>query len=421
MKHLKRFNEKKELGTSIKVLDNIIDNDGKLANSKGHIINVRRGGKLVEIIIDKDWDYDTDRLKRNKEHEYIGGIDKNGFLVGFDFNEEHQLRNFDGRVVTDELGNPWVRNKDWRDETDTTPSIPEYSHISDTESSGWVNVKIDMEVIKKIKRFSKPLSNKGGLTGLREKLNKLNNPLGIRGSDNSNTTQVIQQKISSIMLLKYLHEMKDHFNATSAGFLFESFIGGLINGTVPDDNKKADVIGENGVDTYQIKFVDYGADKGNIKLVSKDKIDHRTLQEDQLCDYYIVALKQAYKVYVYVLNSSLPNTHPKSLGRYMIKSGISMSLLKSSNVVSILDLSDVENKIKSIGEDLSESLNDIWTNLSKIEYNIETITTGVDKNKNLISEEDFDGVFEDSNERLKVVSTSLKRLNGSFKENENKN
>ena len=412
MKHLKRFNEKKELGTSIKVLDKIIGNDGRLVKKKGHIVNIRRGGNLIEIIIDKDWNYNTDKLRRNREHEYIGGIDKNGFLVGFDFNGNHQLRNFDGEVVTDELGNPWVRNKDWKDETDPTPSIPEYSNIIDTEASGWVNVKIDMEVIKKIKRFSKPLSNRTGLTGLREKLNKLNNPLGIRGYNNSNATQVIQQKISAIMLLKYLQEMKDHFNATSAGFLFESFIGGLLNGTVPDDNKKADVIGENGLDTYQIKFVDYGADKGNIKLVSQNGIDHRTLEEDQLCDYYIIALKQAYKVYIYVLNSSLPNTSAKSLGRYMITSGISMSKLKQSNEVSILDLSDVENKISSIGENLGESLNKIWTNLSEIEYNIETITTGVDKNQTLVSEEHFDGIFEDSNLRLTEVSNQLETLKG---------
>ena len=206
--------------------------------------------------------------------------------------------------------------------------------------------------------------------------------------------------------------MKDHFNATSAGFLFESFIGGLLNGTVPDDNKKADVIGENGLDTYQIKFVDYGADKGNIKLVSQNGIDHRTLEEDQLCDYYIIALKQAYKVYIYVLNSSLPNTSAKSLGRYMITSGISMSKLKQSNEVSILDLSDVENKISSIGENLGESLNKIWTNLSEIEYNIETITTGVDKNQTLVSEDHFDGIFEDSNLRLTEVSNQLETLKG---------
>jgi hypothetical protein len=89
-----------------------------------------------------------------------------------------------------------------------------------------------------------------------------------------------------------------------------------------------------------------------------------------------------------------------------------MSKLKQSNEVSILDLSDVENKISSIGENLGESLNKIWTNLSEIEYNIETITTGVDKNQTLVSEEHFDGIFEDSNLRLTEVSNQLETLKG---------
>lgn len=426
MKYLKRYNEARELITGLKVLDNIIDNDGKLANRKGYIINVKRG-KLTEIIVDDEWSYDTDESERNIEHEYIGGIDKNGFLVGFNF-DDNQLLNFDGEIVRDELGDPWKRNKDPKSDDDThIASRPEYNDLISTEGTGWVNVKIDMEVIKKVKRFSISLAKGGGLSSFKERLEKLNNPLDIKANDDDGITQVIQQKISSIMLLKYLQEMKDSFNPTSAGFLFESFIGGLIGGTVPDDNKKADVIGDNGFDTYQIKFVDWGADKGNIKLDNtridagvdakgkpkKEGIDHRLLPKDTLCDYYIIGLKQPTKVYIYILDSSLPDTDVNSLGKYLVKSGISISKIKLGKPF-ILDIANLNNKLESISKDLRESLNDIWENLSGIEYNIETITTGVDKDHTVLKDDSIDGLFEDSTSRLIAVNDSLEKLRGSM-------
>jgi hypothetical protein len=56
-----------------------------------------------------------------------------------------------------------------------------------------------------------------------------------------------------IMLLHYLNEIKDFFNPSAAGFLFESFIAGLIpKSFVADDNGIADIVAEGR--KYQIKL-----------------------------------------------------------------------------------------------------------------------------------------------------------------------
>lgn len=77
---------------------------------------------------------------------------------------------------------------------------------------------------------------------------------------------------------KYLEEIKEKFNATSGGFLFESFITGLLNGKVPDYNSKVDIVGHDGKTTYQVKLVDWMSDNGNIRLFRDPKtkytLDH---------------------------------------------------------------------------------------------------------------------------------------------------
>lgn len=450
LKKYKIFEEARVLGTSQRVLPTVIKNDGSVANGVvGHVINVPwstetkrvpNQGEVStgykEIIVDSKWKYEN-TPEQNADHEYIGGVDSNGYLVGFNW-DNNTLLNFQNQPVSKPGGGNWVRTKNVRDTQQADiPSVPEHPELSPNEGTGWVNVKIDREVINKVKRYSNNLTRKTGVTGLKERLKKLKNPTDIRGygaySDGgSNFTETIQQKISSLMLLKYLQEIKDQFNPTTSGFLFESFIGGLINGTVPDDNSKCDVIGEDGSTLYQIKFNNWMGDKGTITLI-RTNVTHiaelnnarqRNFRDNPadryknpFCDYYVMALKQHAKVYIYVLNTRLPDTNINSLGYYLSNSGVSLSKLRSSSIGYELDLSDIDDKIDDISADLKDSLGKIWTNLSEIEYNIESITTGFDKNNSPIEEDDYDNLFVDSKNRLNAVNVEIDRLEGVMKGN----
>jgi len=437
MKHIKKYGifEKRTLGTREKYLTKVIDEDGVLHNRKGFIINVKRNSKLVELIVDSDWSYEIDNLNKDKEtspnraHEYIAGIDINGYIIGFNFDERtDELKNSKGEVVINRLENaPWRRNSNIED---YKFNAPEYSDLVDNLPTGWVNVKIDKEVLKKVERFSNRLSRQKGVIGLKDKLGKLKNPLNIRGFEDENFTGQIQQKISSLLLLKYLEEIKEKFNATSGGFLFESFIAGLLNGKVPDDNSKVDIVGHDGKTTYQVKLVDWMSDNGNIRLFrdpkTKDPLDHiatwqnRNTKEIKVkklfCDNYIIGLKQNNRIFIYILNID-------KLGEFLIGSGISLSKLRNykedksgRNAICFeLVLSDIENKIEKISYDLKSSLNTIWTNLSDIEYNVETITTGQDIKGQNINFDQYEIIFNDSKAKLDQVDKEMDKLKNVMK------
>jgi hypothetical protein len=449
MKHIKKYKifEAKTLGTREKYLNHLIDENGNLHKRKGFIINVRRksdllNSGLIEIIVDSEWDYaKSDEV--NKPHEYIAGIDINGYIIGHNFNDKGELLNSKGEVVTDKNGNVWFRNTNIKD-YEKGGHLPEYSRLLDKLPSGWVNVKIDKEVVNKVERFSRRLVvNEVGTQALRTKLNKLKNPLYI-GSKTDFANQV-QQRISSLLILKYLEEIKEKFNATTGGFLFESFIAGLLNGKVPDDNSKVDVVGHDGTTTYQVKLVDWMSDSGNIRLFSTPKttkkevkeavkqkeekekrvegINHldvwanrNNTNEQFFCDYYIIGLKQNNKIFIHIINKD-------DLGGYLIKSGISLAELRKKSAIKMsgpsascyeLNLGDLEQKAKKISDNLSSSLNNIWTNLSGIEYNIETITTGQNLEGNTIDWNEVSSIFDDCNKRLDIVAESLDSLKGSM-------
>lgn len=443
MKHIKKYEifEKRTLGTREKYLNALIDEDGFLHKRKGYIINVQRkhsieGQKsnIIELIVDSQWSYEIDKSNKDKEtspnriHEYIGGIDINGYIIGFNFDEKtDELKNSKGEVVYDESGKPWRRNSNIEDYKFNSP---EYSNLVDNIPTGWVNVKIDKEVVKKVERFSSRLARDTGTIGLKVKLGKLKNPLSIRGFENEDFTGQVQQKISSLLLLKYLEEIKEKFNATSGGFLFESFIAGLLNGKVPDDNSKVDIVGHDGKTTYQVKLVDWMSDNGNIRLFRDPKtkypLDHvvtwqnrnkKEIKDKKLfCDFYIVGLKQNNRIFIYILNTD-------KIGEFLISSGISLSKLRNykenkegKNAICFeLDLADLENKIEKLGDKLKSALNSIWTNLSDIEYNVESITTGQDKSGKTIEWTGYDMIFQDSKNKLDKVKTGLDNLNTAMK------
>jgi hypothetical protein len=450
MKHIKKYEifETRTLGTREKYLNALIDEKGILHKRKGFIINVKRKGNLVELIVDSEWSYEVDDVNKDKEispnriHEYIAGIDINGYIIGFNFDEKtDQLKNSKGEVVYKEPGMPWKRNSNIED---YKFNYPEYSELVDDLATGWVNVKIDREVVKKVERFSNRLSNSTNVDALREKLNKLKNPLNKVLFKDDDFTGQVQQKISSLLILKYLEEIKEKFNATSGGFLFESFIAGLLGGNVPDDNSKVDIVSKDGKINFQVKLVDWMSDSGNIRLftpntveveedgvLKKKRISKNHLltwqnrrekeirNQNLFCDFYIIGLKQNNKIYIFILHGAT------TLGKYLINSGISLSKLREEvakgnskgkeGVYFELNLADLENKIEKVADNLKSSLNTIWTNLSDIEYNVESITTGQDKKGQTIEWTGYEEIFEDCKTKLVQVNEELTNLKGVMK------
>ena len=444
-KHTEFFLEKKGIGTAKDNLEVLIRKDGSiLKDSKrstpiGYITGVNRGG-FKWIIVDYNWEQNKEDIGEDQsEHEYIAGIDSNGFIVSGEENWKDNKLTYNGKVILDTDGNPWSRTKN--PALESIPSSPEYTDLIEYEPIGWVNVKIDDDLIKRVKRFSTPLSRRDGVTGLRNKLRKLSNPNLIRGYKGDDFTKTVQQKISAITLLKYLQELKDKFNPTSSGFLFESFIGGLLDGEVPDDNRKADITHKG--DTYQLKFNKWLPDRATIPLVRyykgpkgdfskkqergyksshieafNDKNFNPTLghrPNDLFCDYYIIALKQTTKIYIFILNK-MDDGNKYSIKQYLTPSGLSIRKLRDDkSKANVLDLKDIDSNLEKIGKDLKESLGSIWNNLSEIEYNVETITTGVDKNKKVVDVYEYESLYKDSKERLKIVESDLDNLSRGMK------
>tara|TARA_R110001592_G_C13016929_1_gene737206 strand:+ start:84 stop:1076 length:993 start_codon:yes stop_codon:yes gene_type:complete len=115
----------------------------------------------------------------------------------------------------------------------------------------------------------------------------------------SNTTKT-QEGFAAIMLLQYLRDIKNNFNATSAGFLFEDFIAGILDGSKPSGNPAVDVYDNSG-EGYQIKL--YNDNTSSIKLSSQYDIS----QKEQNVKYFIVGIKTGDNINTYIMDINTYN------------------------------------------------------------------------------------------------------------------
>lgn len=393
---IKKFDDFINEDVKIPVLDVLIDDNGNLYNGKIEGFPLRKGN-IVQKKISKGTGEFNDRgvEKRSNRNTLVGiigadaesypaGIDKNGTLVAV--NEDEQ-----GFVVK-KLGDDYVRipipNKvvnlyrselngltHWKKDVD-------YSFLVPILPTGWVNVKIDMEVLKKVRRYAKSLGtqNNNGYTSFISKLEDIQriSSRDLRYSKKSGEVlassfnkkrETIQKEMSVIILLHYINEIKDFFTPGSSGFLFESFLAGFIpNSKVVEDNGVADVTAD-GV-SYQMKL--YGYLSSTIPVTLNDDID-----------YYIVGIKHPQKIDIYIIKRD-------TVPAIQISSGFSMSRMTSNaNIKKFsFELLNIEERIASIAKGLKKSLDFLYTQLSEFQYNIETIVTGVDENGDLVVEND---------------------------------
>lgn len=421
---IKKFDDFINEDVKIPVLDILIDYNGNLYNGKIEKYPLRKGN-IVQKKVSAGTGIFNDKgvEKRSNKNtlvdiigvdaqSYPAGIDKNGVLVAVNKDE-------DG-YVTKKLGDDYVRipipNQVvnlyrselngltyWKTDVD-------YSFLVPILPTGWVNVKIDMEVLKKVRRYAKSLGSEtnnvhNSFISKLEDIQRISNR-DLRFSKKSGEVlassfnkkrETIQKEMSVIILLHHINEIKDFFTPGSSGFLFESFLAGFIpNSKVVEDNGVADVTA-NGV-SYQMKL--YGYLSSTIPVTVNDAID-----------YYIVGIKHPQKIDIYVIDRD-------TVPAVQISSGFSMSRMTSNTNIRkfSFELLNIEQRIASIARGLKESLDFLYAQLSEFQYNIETIITGVDENGDLVSDnDDFDKYKSRAIYNVENMSRELDKLVKSVK------
>jgi hypothetical protein len=418
---ISKFSEYLTEVVRLPVLDVVIDDDGNVYNGEF-------GYSLVKGYIEQEKKSPAPgESKRNMlvgvlgtdGKKYPAGIDKNGVLVAPNVdNEGYVLNNRNNRIRIPLRVANLVKQEYWR--VNKIVGVGRgrrmediyYSALIPILSTGWVNTKIDMEIIKKVRRFASGLgTNNQGHLSFMSKLSDLQR-VGREIKFRQRNRKALQRDMSSIMLLHYLNEIKDFFTPSSSGFLFESFIGGFIpNAKVKEDNSKVDIIANNF--TYQIKL--YSSLQEYLPIAKLD--------DNSLLDYYIICLKYPQKITIFLLNS-VDKDSLSYIDDFRSSGGTGNSLSvkelqKTENSgedwVFELELINIDQKIEGIAKGLRETLDKLYKELSQFQYNIETIVSGVDEKGNIIEEEDFEKTVDNSKKNCNVMLNELDSLVGIMK------
>jgi hypothetical protein len=376
----------------IRTLDMVIDENGNLYDGQ-------EGYPLTKGNIQMN----TKSIIGTDGKNYIAGIERTGKLFSF--------------LPIDNMGNILLDGKkvkvpiDLRTDRLYWNNKENYYNLLPITPTGWVNVKIDMEVIKKIKRFSKNFSNRIGIEGLKDRLKLLTKDTKYRPT---RSTKSIQMELSAIMMLHHLNELKTHFDPSSAGFLFESYVAGLIPGSfVREDNSSIDLEDKTGK-TYQIKLLD-----------SVSGLPIRKDESGEYLDYYIISFKYADKISIFILDGK-DSEKPEYVENFKSKpyrregklidsnnfSDANFRKYNQSNCNFVYDLSliNIQDKIDNIARGLKETLDKLYKNLSEFQYNVETILTGVDQKGNILEPDEFSKLESSSERNVIIMKDELRSL-----------
>ena len=304
----------------------------------------------------------------------------------------------------------------------------DYYSIIPIMPTGWINVKVDMEIVKRVKRYAKTLgTNNRGHESFLSKLNEFER-LSTQNRSQQYISRLkrntIQKEMSAILLLHYINEIKDFFNPSQGGFLFESFIAGLIpDSRVKEDNSPVDI--RTSTERYQLKFVD---SKAGYVDVTKDVDPGRSAW----LEHYMIALKYVDRIDMYIVDGRVleqryndgtigdlitPGGRPDpTTGK--VKSGPKFSMSKVMAVTDTtlvkkftIELTDIDGRIKNLGESLKLSLKELYDELSKFQFNVETIITGVNEKGQIIRDQlEFDVYHLSAEKNISNLANHLKRL-----------
>ena len=410
------------------VLDFVIGFDGTAYNGEN-------GNKLIKGYIDRDnrLIYADEPLLVNVENSNLcaAGVFNSGhlksFIYGTGSNSNYLLVDENPIIMPENIVNELKANGVILQTSNIRYWNKNYNYLClvPLTGTGWVNTKVDMEVIRKTKRFSANLGLNGDTRSIDNFVNKMNDLQRI--SDDIDVVgqgrESIQKKMSCIMILHYLKEIKNFFTPGSAGSLFESYIAGLIpNSHVKNDDGSTDI--ESDGNNYQIKLYD-----PTNPYIPISKVDGSDIS------YYIIGLKYPDRVDIYQLDGNGLGNNSAYIKKFLKKEGksrsaflekktinekndfISISLLTkqkyNSSVNSwTLNLLDIDKRISKISIGMNNTLENLYNELSKFQYNIETITTGIDKDGKLLETIKFAKLVEDTQAGLTAMGGHLNDLVG---------
>jgi hypothetical protein len=416
-----KFNNFINENVQINVLDVVIDKDGNVYNGisnplvKGNVIikpvklpGEEKSNKNVGII-------------GNDKNNYIAGIDKNGNLVApYDNISSDGYLMVDGEYIEipdSTLSILKIKNNKWKFGTD-------YSKLLSPDSTGWVNFKVDMEIFKRVKRYSSGIgSYKRGHKSFISKLQDLHSINFIK--HRRRNIKSVQKEMSIIMLLHYIEEIKSFFTPSAAGFLFESFIGGLLpNAKIVSDNGVADIVSDG--KEYQVKTLE-AHNSPSVELIMK-----QTETGLKYLDYYVICFKHPGRIEIYVLEGDrnsdtycgditddrgvkVDDKSPKLTKNKITKPCTYVGITKSPIRPYIIDLLDIDNNIDRISKGLKGTLNNLFEELSKFQYNVETIIAGVNRDGKIIDGDEFVVYSNDARGNANEMRKELDNLIAHYK------
>ena len=184
-----------------------------------------------------------------------------------------------------------------------------------------------------------------------------------------------------------------------------------------DDNSPVDLRAGN--DRYQVKFLDFKADYCEI---TKDydplnPVAGRVGRVEYL-EHYIICQKFVDRIDIYVIDGSelRDNLNDiKSPGGAKGEQFKIKSIVSNPNRAGIkkfeIGISKIEERISNLGISIKDDLNKLYTELSKFQYNLETVITGIDeKGKPVRSQEEF-GVYQiKAEENIKQLGICFKEV-----------
>ena len=131
-------------------------------------------------------------------------------------------------------------------------------------------------------------------------------------------------------------------------------------------------------------------------------------------DHYIIGIKHADKIVLYLLSGD--QQREDYYGKFLVQTGLSVSQIKRSNCLNFtIDLMDIESKIKSIALGLKESLNSLYDELSKFQYNIETIISGANQEGKILDGLEFKNLVDETQGNIGNMRSHLESLVKSIK------
>ena len=302
---------------------------------------------------------------------------------------------------------------------------------------GWVNVKLDHQLFKRMNRYVVTLDDivgEGNKYNLYEKIQAISQ-IGQYIERNSLS---VQNKISIITILQYLKELRTHFDPTSSGFLLEGFLATLIHGRIEEGRKPFDMTTSyNELDAVRFKATGGLGKTYQIKLYKIDS--YIKVNMSQICDYYVICLKEKDDIWVHILDGKNPS-HPQFIGgplsaqyikgkfpkkeeipnpesyirhdgnkQYMV---INTKKLRENDLRMKLEIGNLDELIKKCGENIVNSINDTYVKLSELHYNIDSLVSGIDKNQRLI---DVDEAKRQADETIKDITKSISKLSENIK------